>query len=54
MKKLLTHHQAKIDENFSVLDRAIIEHNISAISKIYDSIKIDSMSQILQIQEIDV
>ena len=50
-KKIKDHHKAKISDNLNVLSRAVIEHNIVAVSKIYETISVDSLSKILQIDE---
>ncbi len=50
-KKIKDHHKAKISDNLNVLSRAVIEHNIVAVSKIYETISISSLSTILQIEE---
>lgn len=50
-KKIKNHHKAKISDNLNVLSRAVIEHNIVAVSKIYETISIASLAKILQIEE---
>lgn len=50
--KIKDHHKAKISDNLNVLSRAVIEHNIVAVSKIYETISIQSLSKILQIDQI--
>jgi len=39
-KKLKLHQLAKVNESMTVLDKAILEHNIIAASKIYEAITI--------------
>lgn len=51
-KKIKVHHKAKISDNLNVLTRAVVEHNIVAASKVYETISIDSLAKILQIDEI--
>ena len=47
--KLLKYHKAKVSDDINVLDRAIIEHNIVAVSKIYETISIQSLASILEV-----
>ncbi len=49
--KLLKYHKAKVSDDINVLDRAIIEHNIVAVSKIYETISIQSLASILEVSE---
>lgn len=46
---LKKHQKAILYDDFSVLDRAVIEHNIVAISKLYETISFDSLSKMLDI-----
>jgi len=46
---LKKHQKATIQENFTVLDKAVIEHNIVAISKLYETISYDSLAKMLAI-----
>lgn len=34
-------------ENFTVLDEAILQHNITAVSQVYESIKMKSLSRLV-------
>ena len=47
--KLLKYNKAKVSDDINVLDRAIIEHNIVAVSKIYETISIQSLASILEV-----
>jgi len=48
-ESLKKHQKAIIYDDFSVLDRAVIEHNIVAISKLYETISFDTLSKMLDI-----
>lgn len=48
--KLLQEYQKyKLNSGFSVLENAILEHNIVAISKIYNNIKFNDLAELLEI-----
>jgi len=44
---LKKHQKSSIDPEFTVVDKAIMEHNIIAISKLYETISFDSISKML-------
>lgn len=46
---LQEHQKAKMSSGFTVLDKAIIEHNIVAISKIYTNITFQELGNLLEI-----
>jgi COP9 signalosome complex subunit 4 len=46
---LQEHQKAKLSSGFTVLDKAIIEHNIVAISKIYTNITFQELGALLEI-----
>mmetsp|Transcript_18376 Transcript_18376/g.33021 ORF Transcript_18376/g.33021 Transcript_18376/m.33021 type:complete len:391 (+) Transcript_18376:1776-2948(+) len=46
---LLPHQQAKLSNGLTVLEKAVIEHNIVAISKLYISISFEEMGALLEI-----
>lgn len=46
---LLPHQQAKLSSGLTVLEKAVIEHNIVAISKLYISISFEEMGALLEI-----
>ncbi|CAO3652676.1 unnamed protein product [Cunninghamella blakesleeana] len=46
---LKPHHVAKLADNTTVFDRAIIEHNLLAASKIYNNITIEELGTLLNI-----
>ena len=53
-ERLEKHQKAKIEPDFTVLDRAIIEHNIVAISKLYENISFGALSKMLNISALNV
>lgn len=46
-KKLAPHQLARMADGSTVLDRAVIEHNLVAASKLYDNIRTESLAAIL-------
>ena len=48
-ESLKKHQKALLYDDFSVLDRAVIEHNMVAISKLYETISFDTLSKMLDI-----
>jgi COP9 signalosome complex subunit 4 len=46
---LLPHQQAKLSNGLTVLEKAVIEHNIVAISRLYISISFEEMGALLEI-----
>lgn len=46
---LLPHQMARVNEDFTVLDKAMIEHNMIAISKIYNNITFEQLGSLLEI-----
>lgn len=50
-KTLKPHQLAKLADGTTVLSRAVIEHNLLAVSLIYDNIELASLSQILGLDE---
>jgi len=48
---LQKHQKSVIWEGFTVLQKAILEHNILAVSKLYENISIDSLAKILEISD---
>lgn len=50
-KKLAPHQLAVTADGTTVLDKAVIEHNLVAASKLYENIKIDALGAILGLQD---
>jgi len=50
-KDLSAHQISLVSSDLTVLDKAIMEHNIMATSKIYDTISLNSLAKILQTSE---
>lgn len=48
-KKLQSYHKSTTSEGLNILSRAIVEHNIVAVSQIYSSVYFDKLALILQI-----
>ncbi|KJE89077.1 cop9 complex subunit [Capsaspora owczarzaki ATCC 30864] len=46
---LQPHHLAKLADGTSILDRAVIEHNLLAASKLYDNITFSELGSLLEI-----
>ncbi|RCI06193.1 COP9 signalosome complex subunit 4, partial [Rhizopus stolonifer] len=46
---LRSHHLARLADNTTVFDRAIIEHNLLSASKIYNNIAIDELAALLNV-----
>ena len=44
---LLPHQKAITSEGYTVMERAVIEHNMQAVSRIYDNIKIPQLAKLL-------
>ena len=53
-ESLKKHQKAKLQDDFTVLDKAVIEHNIVAISKLYETISFDTLSKMLDISKYPV
>ena len=49
-KSLLPHQKAITSEGYTVMEKAVIEHNLQALSKIYDNIKIPELAQLLNME----
>ena len=49
-ESLLPHQRTVSQEGYSVLDKALIEHNIEVISKIYKNISFDELGRFLEIK----
>lgn len=49
MSGLSPHHLALLEDGSTVLERAVIEHNIFAVSKLYTNIGFDRLAEILVI-----
>lgn len=50
-KKLAPHQLAVTADGTTVLDKAVIEHNLVAASKLYENIKVDDLGKILGLQD---
>ncbi len=48
-ESLQVHQRTVSQEGYSVLDKALIEHNIEVISKIYKNISFDELGRFLEI-----
>ena len=46
-KSLLPHQKAITSEGYTVVEKAVIEHNLQAVSKIYDNIKMPELATLL-------
>lgn len=46
---LKPHHLARLADNTTVFDRAIIEHNMLSASKIYNNIRLDELATLLNV-----
>ncbi|CAO3662684.1 unnamed protein product [Rhizopus stolonifer] len=46
---LKPHHLARLADNTTVFDRAIIEHNLLSASKIYNNIQLDELARLLNV-----
>eukprot|EP00967_Tisochrysis_lutea_P147279 scaffold279614_cov32-Tisochrysis_lutea.AAC.2 len=46
---LADHQKARLEDNSTVLDRAVIEHNMLAISRLYDNISFQQLAELLGI-----
>ena len=53
-KELLEHQQAKLPNGMSILEAAVMEHNVLAISNIYKSIKLDNLAHLLRVPSLQV
>ncbi|KMZ75105.1 hypothetical protein ZOSMA_119G00040 [Zostera marina] len=49
LKSWKAHQKALLPDNFTVLDRAIIEHNLLSASKLYTNISFEELSALLGI-----
>jgi len=50
-KTLKTHQNVVIWEKFTVLQKAVIEHNIIAVSKLYENISVISLAKVLELSD---
>lgn len=50
-KKLAPHQLAQTADGTTVLDKAVIEHNLVAASKLYENMKIDALGVVLGLQD---
>eukprot|EP00743_Colponemidia_sp_Colp-15_P004745 GILK01005110.1.p1 GENE.GILK01005110.1~~GILK01005110.1.p1 ORF type:complete len:412 (+),score=83.92 GILK01005110.1:49-1236(+) len=48
-QQLQRHHQASLEDGYTVLERAVIEHNLLAASKIYNNITFVELGALLEI-----
>ena len=48
-KELKEHQQEKLPNGMSILEVAVMEHNLLAISNIYQSIKVDNLAYLLRV-----
>ena len=48
-KSLMTHQKAVLGNGLTVLDQAVLEHNMVAISKIYNNISLSELGLLLEI-----
>ncbi|RKP10781.1 hypothetical protein THASP1DRAFT_34019 [Thamnocephalis sphaerospora] len=48
---LSEHHQARLADNSTVLDRAILEHNLLSVSRLYDCIRVGDLARFLNVAE---
>ena len=46
---LQPHQKGMTVENYTVLQKAVLEHNVLAISKIYNNISFDQLAKLLEI-----
>ncbi|KAI9281982.1 hypothetical protein BY458DRAFT_429177 [Sporodiniella umbellata] len=46
---LKPHHLARLADDTTVFDRAIIEHNLLSVSKIYNNIRLDELARLLDV-----
>lgn len=53
-KELEGHQQEKLSNGMSILEVAVMEHNLLAISNIYKSIKIGNLAQLLRVPALQV
>ena len=53
-KELEEHQQEKLPNGMTILEAAVMEHNLLAISHIYKSIKIDNLAQLLRVPALQV
>ena len=52
--ELEEHQQEKLPNGMTILEAAVMEHNLLAISHIYKSIKIDNLAQLLRVPALQV
>ncbi len=50
-EELETHQKAMTTDNYTVIQKAILEHNIIAISKLYNNISFTQLGNLLEIQK---
>eukprot|EP00180_Rhodochaete_pulchella_P002347 Plantae.Rhodophyta-Rhodochaete_pulchella.ctg3551.p2 GENE.Plantae.Rhodophyta-Rhodochaete_pulchella.ctg3551~~Plantae.Rhodophyta-Rhodochaete_pulchella.ctg3551.p2 ORF type:complete len:167 (-),score=30.62 Plantae.Rhodophyta-Rhodochaete_pulchella.ctg3551:589-1089(-) len=48
-KTLKPHQLAQMSDGSTVLDRAVVEHNLVAASRIYDNVRFDELGRLLEI-----
>ena len=53
-KELDEHQREKLANGMTILEAAVMEHNLLAISNIYKSIKIDNLAQLLRVPALQV
>ena len=53
-KELEAHQQEKLSNGMSILEAAVMEHNLLAISHIYKSIKIGNLAHLLRVPALQV
>jgi len=46
---LLDHQDARVDGSFTVLDRAVQEHNVAACAGVYRTIRMDSLARVINV-----
>jgi hypothetical protein len=51
---LKDHQRASLPDGYSVLESAVIQHNIRSVSKMYHNIAIEQLSALLGLTEIQV
>jgi len=50
-KTLKAHQQVIVWEKLNVLQKAVIEHNIIAVSKLYENISVTSLAKVLELSD---
>src|SRR5690606_11721820 len=49
--RLSEHHMALLSDNSTVLDRAVLEHNLLSVSRLYDYIRVDALARFLGVDK---